>query len=47
MHDGMPAIADKDKNFVKHVELKICGGYLLMGTVDVQFRLKISYLEPF
>jgi len=30
--EGMPPIAEKDKNLVMHVELKICGGYQLMGT---------------
>lgn len=30
--EGMPQIADKDKNLVMHVELPILGGHLLMGT---------------
>src|SRR5512133_3205033 len=30
--EGMPPIAEKDKNLVMHVELKICGGHHLMGT---------------
>jgi len=30
--DGMPPVAEKDKNLVMHVELKICGDHLLMGT---------------
>ena len=30
--DGMPQIAEKDKNLVMHVELPILGGHLLMGT---------------
>lgn len=29
---GMPPVAAADKNLVMHVELKITGGYLLMGT---------------
>ena len=30
--EGMPAIADKDKNLIMHVELPILDGHLLMGT---------------
>jgi PhnB protein len=30
--DGMPPLADEDKNLVMHVELPILGGHLLMGT---------------
>ena len=30
--DGMPAMAEEDKNLVMHVELPILGGHLLMGT---------------
>ncbi|SMD33080.1 PhnB protein [Reichenbachiella faecimaris] len=30
--DGMPPLADEDKNLVMHVELKILGGHSLMGT---------------
>jgi PhnB protein len=30
--DGMPTVAEKDKNLVMHVELKITGGHILMGT---------------
>jgi len=30
--DGMPEIADSDKNLVMHVELPILGGHRLMGT---------------
>lgn len=30
--DGMPALAEADKNLVMHVELKITGGHTLMGT---------------
>jgi PhnB protein len=30
--DGMPPIAESEKNLVMHIELPILGGYLLMGT---------------
>lgn len=30
--DGMPPIADEDKNLIMHVELPITGGHLLMAT---------------
>lgn len=30
--DGMPPIAEEDKNLVMHVELPILGGHILMGT---------------
>ncbi len=30
--DGMPPLAEEDKNLVMHVELKILGGHSLMGT---------------
>ena len=30
--DGMPAMAEEDKNLVMHVELPILGGHFLMGT---------------
>lgn len=30
--DGMPPIAEADKNLVMHIELPILGGHLLMGT---------------
>jgi PhnB protein len=30
--EGMPAIAEEDKNLIMHVELPILGGHLLMGT---------------
>jgi PhnB protein len=30
--DGMPPLAEKDKNLVMHIELPITGGHLLMGT---------------
>jgi PhnB protein len=30
--EGMPPIAEEDKNLVMHVELPILGGHLLMGT---------------
>ncbi|MFZ1809228.1 MAG: VOC family protein [Cyclobacteriaceae bacterium] len=30
--DGMPPLADKDKNLVMHVELKILGSHTIMGT---------------
>jgi PhnB protein len=30
--DGMPPMADADKNLVMHIELPIIGGHMLMGT---------------
>ena len=30
--EGMPPLAESDKNLVMHVELKILGGHALMGT---------------
>ena len=30
--EGMPGLAEEDKNLVMHVELPILGGHLLMGT---------------
>ena len=30
--DGMPPIADEDKNLIMHIELQISGGHILMGT---------------
>ncbi len=30
--DGMPPLADADKNLVMHIELPIVGGHMLMGT---------------
>jgi PhnB protein len=30
--EGMPKIADEDKNLIMHIELPIVGGHLLMGT---------------
>jgi PhnB protein len=30
--EGMPAMAEEDKNLVMHIELPILGGHLLMGT---------------
>lgn len=30
--EGMPPLAEEDKNLVMHVELPILGGHLLMGT---------------
>ena len=30
--EGMPPLAEEDKNLVMHVELPIAGGHLLMGT---------------
>ena len=30
--DGMPPLKDEDKNLVMHIELKITGGHILMGT---------------
>ena len=30
--EGMPPIAEEDKNLVMHVELPILGGHVLMGT---------------
>jgi PhnB protein len=29
---GMPALSDKEKNYVMHVELTILGGHVIMGT---------------
>lgn len=31
-HEGMPPLAEEDKNLVMHVALPILGGHLLMGT---------------
>ena len=30
--DGMPPLADSDKNLIMHIELPIVGGHILMGT---------------
>lgn len=30
--DGMPPLAEEDKNLVMHIELPILGGHMLMGT---------------
>ena len=30
--EGMPPLAEEDKNLVMHVELEILGGHMLMGT---------------
>ena len=30
--EGMPPLAEKDKNLVMHIELPILGGHVLMGT---------------
>jgi PhnB protein len=30
--EGMPALAENDKNLVMHIELPIIGGHVLMGT---------------
>jgi PhnB protein len=30
--EGMPPLAEAEKNLVMHIELPILGGYLLMGT---------------
>ena len=30
--EGMPPLADEDKNLVMHIELPIVGGHILMGT---------------
>ena len=30
--EGMPALAEEDKNLVMHVSLQIIGGHILMGT---------------
>ena len=30
--EGMPALAEEDKNLVMHMELSITGGHVLMGT---------------
>jgi len=32
LQEGMPAIADEDKNLIMHIELPILGGHILMGT---------------
>lgn len=31
-HEGMPALAEEDKNLIMHVSLPILGGHVLMGT---------------
>ena len=31
-HEGMPELAEEDKNLVMHIELSILGGHILMGT---------------
>ena len=31
-HEGMPPIAEDDKNLIMHIELPILGGHILMGT---------------
>ncbi len=30
--DGMPPLAESDKNLILHIELAITGGHILMGT---------------
>jgi PhnB protein len=43
--EGQPPIDEKDKNLVMHVELKICGDHLLMGTdapESMGFKLNIG-----
>jgi PhnB protein len=30
--EGMPALAEEDKNLIMHIELPITGGHVLMGT---------------
>lgn len=43
--DGMPQIAEEDKNLVMHIELPIVGGHILMGTdapESMGFNLKIG-----
>ena len=43
--EGMPPVDPKDKNLVMHVELKICGDHLLMGTdapESMGFKLNIG-----
>ncbi len=30
--DGVPPVADEDKNLIMHIELPILGGHVLMGT---------------
>jgi PhnB protein len=32
VQDGMPPIAEEDRNLVMHIELPILGGHILMGT---------------
>jgi PhnB protein len=52
--EGMPKIAEKDKNLIMHIELPITGGHVLMGTdapesmgFDVTFGNNIHInLEP-
>jgi len=52
--EGMPALPEKDKNLIMHIELAILGGHVLMGTdapesmgfhVNVGNNVHIS-LEP-
>lgn len=31
-HEGMPTLAEEDKNLIMHVSLPILGGHMLMGT---------------
>jgi PhnB protein len=43
--EGMPPMAEEDKNLVMHVELPILGGHLLMGTdapESMGFHLKMG-----
>ena len=52
--EGMPQIADEDKNLIMHIELPILGGHVLMGTdapesmgFNVNFGNNIHiFLEP-
>jgi PhnB protein len=42
--EGMPPIADEDKNLVMHIELPILGGHLLMGTdAPESMGFKVNY----
>jgi PhnB protein len=43
--DGMPPVAEEDKNLVMHIELPIIGGHILMGTdapESMQFYVKFG-----
>ncbi len=43
-HDGMPHLADEDKDLVMHVELPILGGHILMGSdAPESFGFKMNF----